>query len=144
MSDNKKICGILIENTFSHSLIKNTIIGIGLNVNQEKFHESLVNASSLKIILKKNINLEALMHKIINNLILKISNLEMGNFDLIHDKYHKFLYKKGTPSTFINKKTKELFMGIIRGVSSSGNIQIQLEDDRLIEFGLKEISFAKV
>ena len=68
----------------------------------------------------------------------------MGNFDLIHDKYHKFLYKKGTPSTFINKKTKELFMGIIRGVSSSGNIQIQLEDDRLIEFGLKEISFAKV
>lgn len=144
MSDNKKICGILIENTFSHSLIKNTIIGIGLNVNQEKFHESLVNASSLKIILKKNINLEALMHKIINNLILKISNLEMGNFDLIHDKYHKFLYKKGIPSTFINKKTKELFMGIIRGVSSSGNIQIQLEDDRLIEFGLKEISFAKV
>ena len=53
MSDNKKICGILIENTFSHSLIKNTIIGIGLNVNQEKFHESLVNASSLKNILKK-------------------------------------------------------------------------------------------
>ena len=144
MSDNKKICGILIENTFSHSLIKNTIIGIGLNVNQEKFHESLVNASSLKNILKKNINLEALMHKIINNLKLKISSLEMGNFDLLHDKYHKFLYKKGIPSMFINQKTKELFMGIIRGVSSKGNLQIQLEDDRLIEFGLKEISFAKV
>ena len=58
MSDNKKICGILIENTFFDFRIKNTIVGIGLNVNQEKFDESLINASSLKIILKKNIDLE--------------------------------------------------------------------------------------
>ena len=84
------------------------------------------------------------MHKIINNLKLKISSLEMENFDLLHDKYHKFLYKKGIPSMFINQKTKELFMGIIKGVCSKGNLQIQLEDDHLIEFGLKEISFAKV
>jgi BirA family biotin operon repressor/biotin-[acetyl-CoA-carboxylase] ligase len=35
-------------------------------------------------------------------------------------------------------------MGIITGVSSLGNLQIQLEDDTIREFGLKEISFAKV
>ena len=73
MSGKKKICGILIENTFSHSRIKNTIIGIGLNVNQEKFHKNLTNASSLKIILKKSIELEALMNTIINHINLKIS-----------------------------------------------------------------------
>jgi len=33
---------------------------------------------------------------------------------------------------------------MINGVSNSGNLQIQLENDRIIEFGLKEISFAKV
>ena len=49
MSDNKKICGILIESTFFDFRIKNTIVGIGLNVNQEKFDESLINASSLKL-----------------------------------------------------------------------------------------------
>ena len=53
MSAEKKICGILIETTFSHLEIKNTIIGIGLNVNQEKFPKKLFNASSLKNILKK-------------------------------------------------------------------------------------------
>tara|TARA_B110000967_G_scaffold79179_1_gene81844 strand:+ start:349 stop:861 length:513 start_codon:yes stop_codon:yes gene_type:complete len=58
MSAEKKICGILIETTFSHLQIKNTIIGIGLNVNQEKFPKKLFNASSLKNILKKEIDLE--------------------------------------------------------------------------------------
>jgi len=35
-------------------------------------------------------------------------------------------------------------MGIIAGVSSIGNLQIQLEDDTIVKYGLKEISFAKV
>ena len=144
MSGKKKICGILIENTFSYSRIKNTIIGIGLNVNQEKFHKNLTNASSLKIILKKSIELEALMNTIINHINLKISCVELKNFNQIYNRYHQALYKKGIPTTFLNQKTKQLFMGIINGVSSSGNLQIQLEDNSIQEFGLKEVSFAKV
>ena len=144
MSGKKKICGILIENTFSHSRIKNTIIGIGLNVNQEKFHKNLTNASSLKIILKKSIELEALMNTIINHINLKISCVELKNFNQIYNRYHQALYKKGIPTTFLNQKTKQLFMGIINGVSSSGNLQIQLEDKSIQEFGLKEVSFTKV
>ena len=144
MSGKKKICGILIENTFYHSRIKNTIIGIGLNVNQEKFHKNLTNASSLKIILKKSIELEALMNTIINHINLKISCVELKNFNQIYNRYHQALYKKGIPTTFLNQKTKQLFMGIINGVSSSGNLQIQLEDNSIQEFGLKEVSFAKV
>ena len=144
MSGKKKICGILIENTFSHSRIKNTIIGIGLNVNQEKFHKNLTNASSLKIILKKSIELEALMNTIINHINLKLSCVELKNFNQIYNRYHQALYKKGIPTTFLNQKTNQLFMGIINGVSSSGNLQIQLEDNSIQEFGLKEVSFAKV
>ena len=144
MSDKKKICGILIETTFSHSRIKNTIVGIGLNVNQENFHKSLINASSLKIILKKNIVLEVLMNKIIDHINLKISCVELGNFNQINNSYHQALYKKGIPTAFLNQKTNQLFMGIINGVSSKGNLQIQLEDNSICEFGLKEISFAKV
>ena len=144
MSGKKKICGILIENTFSYSRIKNTIIGIGLNVNQESFHKSLINASSLKIILKKSIELEALMNTIINHINLKISCVELKNFNQIYNRYHQALFKKGIPTTFLNQKTNQLFMGIINGVSSSGNLQIQLEDNSIQEFGLKEVSFAKV
>ena len=35
-----------------------------------------------------------------------------------------------------------LFMGKIIGVSSVGKLQIELENDAIKEFGVKEISFA--
>ncbi len=104
MSGKKKICGILIENTFSHSRIKNTIIGIGLNVNQEKFHKNLTNASSLKIILKKSIELEALMNTIINHINLKISCVELKNFNQIYNRYHQALYQKRNSNYIFKSK----------------------------------------
>jgi len=84
------------------------------------------------------------MDKIIDHINLKISCVELGNFNQIYNSYHQALYKKGIPTTFLNQKTNQLFMGIINGVSSKGNLQIRLEDDSICEFGLKEISFAKV
>lgn len=84
------------------------------------------------------------MNKIIDHINLKISCIELGNFNQIYNRYHQALYKKGIPTTFLNQKTNQLFMGIINGVSTKGNLQIQLEDNSICEFGLKEISFAKV
>lgn len=43
----KKICGILIEHTLRGLSIIHSIIGIGLNVNQTEFDESLPNPTSL-------------------------------------------------------------------------------------------------
>ena len=49
LSENKKIGGILIENFFKKSKINTSIIGIGLNLNQEKF-EKVPKATSLKMV----------------------------------------------------------------------------------------------
>ena len=35
-----------------------------------------------------------------------------------------------------------LFMGIISGISASGNLLVELEDETIKEFGIKEISLA--
>ena len=144
LSDNQKICGILIETTFSQHHIKNTIIGIGLNVNQDTFSKTLPNASSLKIIMKKEYDLEPLMNSIIENIQSKISLVEKGDYDTIHKQYHAVLYKKGVPTTFIDKKTNSFFMGIIIGVNSKGYLQIQKGDDSIANYDIKEIAFAKV
>ena len=37
LSANKKICGVLIENVIKQNQLESSIIGIGLNVNQNKF-----------------------------------------------------------------------------------------------------------
>ena len=44
----KKICGTLIENTFSGSFISRSIVGIGLNINNELPEELLPIATTLK------------------------------------------------------------------------------------------------
>lgn len=47
-SDGKKICGILIENTFKGEDLISSIIGIGLNINQIEFPSDLPNPVSLR------------------------------------------------------------------------------------------------
>lgn len=46
--EDKKICGILIENTLDGTFVKYSIIGIGLNVNEENWPEYLPNPVSMR------------------------------------------------------------------------------------------------
>ncbi|MEO9570443.1 MAG: biotin--[acetyl-CoA-carboxylase] ligase [Polaribacter sp.] len=140
MSANKKICGILIENTFTGDKIKNSIIGIGLNVNQEIFPDLLKNVTSLKLETAVNYNLDELLNEIIIEIKNNIDFLESNMFEVLDKKYLEVLYKKNTPTMFKNSKS-EIFMGLISGISNNGKLQIQLQDDTIKEFGIKEISF---
>ena len=45
--EDKKICGILIENILEGNLVHNSIIGIGLNINESGWPEDLPNPVSL-------------------------------------------------------------------------------------------------
>jgi BirA family biotin operon repressor/biotin-[acetyl-CoA-carboxylase] ligase len=139
LSANKKVCGILIENTFFGDKIKNTIVGIGLNVNQEIFPNTLPNVTSLKLETLKESDLDILLNEILIELQNNIKSLESKDFHLLEKHYLDVLYKKNIPTMFKNSKD-EIFMGIISGISDDGNLQIQLEDDSIAEFGIKEVS----
>ena len=51
LAENKKISGILIETFSKNNIIKDLIIGIGINVNQGDFND-LINATSMSLIMK--------------------------------------------------------------------------------------------
>ena len=57
----RKICGILIENRLQGSMIKDCIIGIGLNVNQREFRSDAPNPVSLYQLLGRETDLEELL-----------------------------------------------------------------------------------
>jgi len=141
LSANQKICGILIENSISKSFIKKSIVGIGINVNQEEFKDDLNRVSSLTNITGKLYNLDDLLIEVVNSIKNRVNQLFEKNYKNLELDYLNVLYKKNTPSMF---KTTEnvLFMGKIIGISSSGKLQVELEDETLKEFGIKEISFA--
>jgi BirA family biotin operon repressor/biotin-[acetyl-CoA-carboxylase] ligase len=141
LSVNKKICGILIENTIKGRKIHNSIIGIGLNVNQEKFPESLPNATSLKNSTHQIYDLDILLIAIIEKLQEKIKMLSLKQYEALETAYLNVLYKKNIPTMFKDSRDV-LFMGIIIGISSLGNLQIELEDETVKEFGIKEVSLA--
>lgn len=141
MSVNKKICGILIENSISSNKIYASIIGIGLNVNQIQFPESLKNASSLKALTNITYDLDKLLINLIKEIKSSLQILSLEKYTQLEQQYLDVLYKKNIPTMFKNS-ADVLFMGKILGISDSGNLLIELEDDIIKEFGIKEVSLA--
>ncbi len=137
LSGNTKICGILIENVLSGKQIQESVIGIGLNVNQLSFN-NLPNVSSLKLVVGRTFNLDELLQNILMNLKAFFNRIEEKNTVQLWKAYEKVLFRKDKPSTFRNVED-ELFMGFIRGVSSQGKLIVELEDAVLSEFDLKQL-----
>ena len=136
LSDNKKICGILIENLIKNNKLSSSIIGIGLNVNQLKFN-NLPNASSLKSVTGQHYNLDELLINILSMMKQFFDLFEKGEIRQIRQKYKDGLFRINKPSTF-KDKNGNLFSGIIKGVTDSGKLKILLGDDTINKFDHKE------
>lgn len=136
MSYNKKIGGVLIENSIKSDGTIISIIGLGLNVNQTDF-EHLPRASSLAAMCKTTFDKEDLLLKIVEKFEENIQSWNQ-NKGLLWDAYNNILFKKGVPMPFADANQQN-FMGIIQGVTSIGKLQILLEDDSVSEFDIKEV-----
>ena len=140
MSYNKKIGGILIENTLKSDGRIVSVVGLGLNVNQTNFDE-LPNASSLAVISGSSFDKDILPGLVVERMNAKIESWESDSEHFWTD-YFNSLFRKGVPMPFKHLNPEALgenFMGIIQGVSPVGKIQILLEDDSVAEFDIKEI-----
>ena len=137
LADNKKICGILIENVIKRKHIEASVIGIGLNVNQSNF-KNLPNASSLLELTGVVFDLDELLHAVIKHLKFYFNLLSKGQFALLKSTYETYLFRIDKPSTF-ETSPGATFPGIIEGVDATGKLIVWLEDDIKKTFDLKEI-----
>lgn len=137
LSGNAKICGILIENSVSGQEIKSSVIGIGLNVNQTSF-PNLSGASSLKLVLDRELHLEELLDTLLQQLKISLSQLQKPNGQLLLANYEQLLFKKGSPATF-REPNGPFFNGIIQGVTKQGKLRVLSDGGENREYGLKEV-----
>ncbi len=138
MALNNKIAGILIENIFNGEQISQAIIGVGLNVNQVKF-DNLPKATSLKLLLKKDLDIDFILLEILDALEKMLDLLYQKYFSTIDKMYFTNLYRYQKPSMYHDKNG--FFMAKIIGVKQSGLLQMELEDESIRLFNLKEIQF---
>ncbi len=136
--NDSKLGGMLIENVVQGSSINNSIIGIGLNVNQDDFPDGLTNATSVKQILHKDYDLRLLLSEICSNIEAYYLHLKAGRIDFIRNAYLNSLYWLNEPRRF--KAGGEVFEGIIEGVADNGLLQIK-KDGSTTGYDLKEIEF---
>lgn len=138
MAADKKIGGILVENNIHKGKIDTSVIGIGINVNQINF-DNLPQASSIKVLLNEDTNVEEVFHFLLRKLQINIGKLKKQDFKGIEKMYLQNLYRINVPSMF-KDKNKVLFMGKIIGVSQEGKLQLELIDETIKEYDLKEVS----
>jgi BirA family biotin operon repressor/biotin-[acetyl-CoA-carboxylase] ligase len=136
LSANKKIGGILIENSIKSDAAILSIVGLGLNVNQTNF-EGLPKASSLSIVIGQNLDKEELLSEIMANLEKNVAE-SIQNPTNLRQQYVDLIYKKDIPMPFMNQNNKK-FMGIIQGISPIGRLLVLLVDDSVVEFDIKEV-----
>jgi BirA family biotin operon repressor/biotin-[acetyl-CoA-carboxylase] ligase len=128
---NKKLAGILIENTINGSMLSSSVAGIGINVNQETFSSGLPNPVSLSQIAHRSFSLHELQLQLNNYIEKYYMQLRQGHYNFLDKAYTVALYRYQQTSEFTHKGKR--LKGEITGVAKDGKL--------LIESGGKEHRF---
>lgn len=136
----KKVCGMLIENSLNGSDIAHSIIGIGINVNQERFLSDAPNPVSLINITGHEHDLEALLRQVctrIEGLVESLSD-DSARIDL-HNRYMAALYRNDGKEYPFEDASGHRFMGSIAGISPDGTLTLRHNDGTLHDYLFKEV-----
>jgi len=134
--NDKKIAGILIENSLQGNSIKIVVIGIGLNVNQKVFLSDAPNPVSLFQITGKSQVANSLLNDIRKNIMDLYFNLDANK---IRDEYAEILYRKAGVHKF--KEGDEIFQASIIAVHPDGQLELEKENGERKGYYFKEVSF---
>ena len=130
----QKLGGILIENTLSGPKIQFSIIGIGLNINQQDF--AIPTATSISHVTGRAYSRETLAARLLECLERRYLQLRAGQVAQLRRDYLQALYRYEEPHTFVVGGA--LVRGQIVGVEDDGRLTVRIGSE-LRRFGLQEI-----
>ena len=129
----RKIAGILIENTLKGNHIKDSIIGIGLNVNQQEFLSDAPNPVSLCQLLGHEVDRMELLTRFLQRKPL-VSPAETDGFS-----YRNRIYRKGQLATYQDKDGR--FKATIQDVEPDGHLLMMDEKGQERRYAFKEVTY---
>lgn len=133
---NRKLGGILIENTLSGTMIQHSVVGIGININQREF--GVTTAASLASLTGRAYALEPLASRLLEHLERRYLQLRAGRLAAIHHDYRQVLYRYRQPHLY--EVDGRQLTGEITGVDEAGRLAV-LTGGQIRYFDLKEIRY---
>lgn len=92
--EDEKVAGILIENQMQGNAITNSIVGIGINVNQTQFDTTYGNPTSLYLHKGIKLDLQEVLDIVIKRIMHELNKLKEEKFSEIQEVYDSILYRK--------------------------------------------------
>ncbi|MCI1786045.1 MAG: biotin--[acetyl-CoA-carboxylase] ligase [Bacteroidales bacterium] len=138
----KKICGILIENTVSDDDVDSSIVGIGLNMNQVSFPAGLMNPVSMTNITHCTYDIRDSLVKLLHTIMNNLKNLadETGRNGLL-EKYKSSMYGINENRHYRDCLKGYEFEGKIKGISDDALLIVEMPDGTSNKYAFKEISY---
>lgn len=137
--ENKKIAGILINNTIKGKEIMYTVVGIGININQQSFTGSAANPVSLWNYLNCDLRIDYCLKNVLSHIEKRYLQLKNNESFEINFDYKKALYRLNDFNLFNYKDS--MISARITGVSEYGQIKLMQKNGQEIICDLKEIEF---
>ena len=131
-----KLGGILIENTLGGSKIQHSVVGMGLNVNQQQFDVST--ATSLTRLTGRPYQLAAVAALLLECLERRYLQLRAGQVGALRQAYLKVLYRYQETHPF--EVAGRVADGKIVGVGEDGKLIVEFKGEER-RFGLQEIRY---
>ena len=134
----KKMGGILIENSLQGYQIGYSVIGIGLNINQADFGD--LQATSLRNITQNPLkyDLAEMLKKLVENIEKNYLKIKNNEYKFLKTKYLTNLYR--FQEWHYYKRNGQQFLGQIMGIDETGKLGIET-DGNVIYFDFKEVEF---
>lgn len=138
---NKKIAGILIENSLQGNRILYSISGVGLNVNQTDFDSAIPSPTSLSLEKGCHFDIPFIFQELLKHIENWYEKLKDGKVDEIRQSYLDHLYKRGVWADFMDDNGP--LRGKILDVLPGGELILQTEQGEERRYGFKEIEYRR-
>ncbi len=137
--EDRKIAGMLIENSLSGNTFSRAIIGIGLNINQEVFLSDAPNPVSLVQITGHTTPIESMLDQFIETFRTRYLETFSRSTQRIREEYFASLYRNDGLYPF--SSNEGTFQASIIGVEPDGHLILSTDSGEEKRFAFKEVSF---
>lgn len=137
--DDKKICGILITHRIAGGQIAASVVGIGMNVNQETFPSWVPNPTSLSLLTGEYWMLDEVLKKILNCIANRYNQLRYNSIGTLDEPYLNMLLRRGEKAQY-GYQGQTIYATLL-DVNSYGHLQLITDKGERLSCQLKEIQF---